>query len=145
MDQLTENIAGAAQTLQEIIQAARQRHDELGKGLASVAQMEALQGMQQKAWVEAHWLIAWPPGVWGKLIALWHKVIRRLLAWYINPIVRQQNEFNLAALQAMQVLSKELLELRSSSLQEHARQHARLDEMAAQIKALQCERGEKEP
>lgn len=142
MDQLADNIAGAAQTLQEIIQTARQRHDESSQGMASVAQVESLRLMQHKAWVEAHGFIPWPPGVRGKLIALWHKLIRRALAWYINPMIRQQNEFNLATLQAAQTLSDELLELRQGHLQECAEQQARLDEMAAQVEAFQRERGE---
>lgn len=137
MDQLTDNIANAAQTLQEIIQTARRRHDESCQGMASVAQVESLRLMQHKAWVEAQGYITWPPGVGRKLVALWHKLIRRALAWYINPIVRQQNEFNLAAFQATQTLSDELLELRQRYWQERAAQKARLDALAAQLEALQ--------
>ncbi len=43
----------------------------------------------------------WPPGLWPKIEAFLQKVIRRLLRWYINPIVEQQNRFNSALVQAV--------------------------------------------
>jgi hypothetical protein len=49
--------------------------------------------------VNPHWPIAWPswpPGLWPKIEALLQKVVRRLLRWYFNPIVEQQNRFNSA-------------------------------------------------
>jgi hypothetical protein len=49
IDELTENIASAAQTLQHIIQETRQRRDEQGFGVsASLAQVSALQLVQKK-------------------------------------------------------------------------------------------------
>ena len=59
-------------------------------------------------WVNPHLPIAWPnwpPGILPKLAALTKKVVRWLLRWYINPIVEQQNEFNEAALDALEMLS----------------------------------------
>ena len=44
----------------------------------------------------------WPPGLVPKIVALLKKVTRRLLRWYIDPIVEQQNAFNLAVLQTLQ-------------------------------------------
>jgi hypothetical protein len=140
VNQLVENIASAAQTLQHIIQETRQSRDEQGFSIfASPAQISALQLMQQKTWVNAHWPIAWPdwpPGLGAKIVALWQKVVRRMLAWYINPIVKQQNEFNQATLRAIQVLSKETLELRADHLNGRAEQQARLDELMAHIDTL---------
>jgi GT2 family glycosyltransferase len=55
---------------------------------------------------------AWPPGIWPKLQAVIQKVTRRLLRWYINPLVAQQNDINASLLQSMQMLSQEILLLR---------------------------------
>lgn len=43
----------------------------------------------------------WPPGIWPKVRAALQKVTRRLLRWYINPIVDQQNQINAGVLQAL--------------------------------------------
>jgi hypothetical protein len=54
--------------------------------------------------VNPHWPIAWPTwpaGLWPKIEALLQKVVRRLLRWYINPLVEQQNRFNSAVVQAV--------------------------------------------
>ena len=61
--------------------------------------------------VEPHWPIAWPhwpPGIWPKLVALFQKVMRRLLGWYINPIVEQQNDINAALLHTLEILTQEV-------------------------------------
>lgn len=57
----------------------------------------AIQRASAKATVNPHLPIAWPtwpPGLLPKAIAVAQKLTRRLLAWYINPIVAQQNTFN---------------------------------------------------
>lgn len=59
----------------------------------------------QTAAVNPHLPIAWPhwpPGVLPKARAALQKLTRRLLAWYINPIVAQQNTHNFHLLQALQ-------------------------------------------
>ena len=69
----------------------------------------SLYGMNAR--VEPHQPIAWPhwpPGVWPKFIALCQKVTRRLLSWYITPIVEQQNAVNADLLYAMEVLTREV-------------------------------------
>ena len=95
MNQLTENITNAAQTLQRITEKARRCQDEQRPDATiSLAQASSLRLMQQKVWVDAHWPIAWPnwpPGWWAKITAVWQKLIRYMLRWYINPIVQQQN------------------------------------------------------
>jgi GT2 family glycosyltransferase len=61
--------------------------------------------------VEPHLPIAWPdwpPGIWPKVAALHRKVVRRLLRWYINPIVEQQNLVNAAFLHALETLAQEV-------------------------------------
>jgi 2-polyprenyl-3-methyl-5-hydroxy-6-metoxy-1,4-benzoquinol methylase len=56
----------------------------------------------------------WPPGLAPKLAALAKKVTRRLLRWYVNPIVEQQNEFNAAVCDA---LERQLVELQALKTQ----------------------------
>jgi GT2 family glycosyltransferase len=66
--------------------------------------------------VEPHWPIAyphWPPGLWPKVMAAAQKVTRRLLRWYINPIVEQQNAINSAYLRALELLAQEVTSLRN--------------------------------
>ena len=66
---------------------------------------ESVDQVALTAVVNPHLPIAWPhwpPGVVPKGKALLQKVTRRLLAWYINPIVAQQNAFNHSVLRALQ-------------------------------------------
>lgn len=85
----------------------QQRHRLQGKGAIAAETWidEAdLQRVQATARVNPHLPIAWPewpPGVIPKVVAFLQKVTRRLLRWYINPIVEQQNEFNAAVAAAM--------------------------------------------
>lgn len=56
------------------------------------------------AWVSSHLPIAWPTwpkGLWPKVVALTQKIVRRLLRWYIDPIVEQQNQFNSAVIKSL--------------------------------------------
>jgi hypothetical protein len=64
--------------------------------------------------VEPHLPIAWPSwpkGLWPKIVALAQKVSRRLLRWYINPIIEQQNAFNAAAAQTLEEMGHEIARL----------------------------------
>jgi hypothetical protein len=54
--------------------------------------------------VNSHLPIGWPdmpPGLLPKLQAYAQKIVRRLLRWYINPLVDQQNLFNTAVTEAV--------------------------------------------
>jgi hypothetical protein len=58
--------------------------------------------------VNSHLPIGWPdmpPGILPKLRAYAQKIVRRLLRWYINPLVDQQNLFNTAVTEALSGLS----------------------------------------
>ena len=76
-----------------------------------------LLSMQAAAFrVNSHVPIAfpvWPPGVLPKMKAALQKATRRLLRWYIDPLVLQQNEINAHLLGALQALSQELLLLKT--------------------------------
>jgi hypothetical protein len=63
-------------------------------------------------YVEPHQPIAWPhwpPGIRSKIVALFQKVTRRLLSWYIRPIVEQQNAINANLLSALETLAQEVI------------------------------------
>jgi hypothetical protein len=58
--------------------------------------------------VNSHLPIGWPdmpPGLLPKLRAYAQKVVRRLLRWYINPLVDQQNLFNTAVTETLSSLA----------------------------------------
>jgi GT2 family glycosyltransferase len=85
--------------------------EHLGAGAPLLLSMQTAQ-----ARVNPHLPIAWPnwpPGVVPKVRAAFQKVTRRLLSWYINPLVEQQNEINANLLRSTQMLSQEVLLLRS--------------------------------
>ncbi|MBN1487934.1 MAG: hypothetical protein JW981_09855 [Anaerolineae bacterium] len=136
MQSLEERITSAAQVLDHII--TESRYARLKKGLPPAAHTSAMRAMQEKVWVNAHWPIAWPkwpPGLVAKLQALVQKVIRASLAWYINPIVKQQNEFNQTVLTSMRVLSREIQDLRAL----HVEDRREIETLRAQLAALQTD------
>jgi GT2 family glycosyltransferase len=80
--------------------------------------------------IEAHAPIAWPqwpPGIWPKVVALLQKVTRRLLRWYMNPIVEQQNAVNAAFLYALETLSQEIMLLHGQQADHDTAPRERLD------------------
>jgi hypothetical protein len=78
----------------------------------SLRRLAILAQVRATAEVNPHLPIAWPTwpnGVWPKVEALAQKVVRRLLRWYINPIVEQQNRFNQAVTQALEEMWQEIV------------------------------------
>jgi hypothetical protein len=58
---------------------------------------QALERVCASMRVNPHLPIAWPDwpeGLWPKVVAAMQKAVRRLLRWYIDPIVEQQNAYN---------------------------------------------------
>ncbi len=106
------DVADALRELKDEVR--RQRHELRGEGALGAADAlgpVSLDAVQSSARVNPHLPIAWPewpPGIIPKLVALLQKVTRRLLRWYINPIVAQQNEFNTATAQALTELAVEM-------------------------------------
>jgi hypothetical protein len=64
---------------------------------------EALHEVELTRVISAHWPIQ-GDGFVGRVVAALQKITRRLLRWYINPIVEQQNAFNDATLRAMRLM-----------------------------------------
>jgi hypothetical protein len=101
-------------TLAEIRRRVRARHGlppdgpdgEPGDGRG------ALTAAMDAAHISAHFPILWEVPVAGRALALAKRVARLLLRWYINPIVDQQNDFNAAAVRALNELAAEQERLR---------------------------------
>jgi hypothetical protein len=64
---------------------------------------DALHEMELTRVISAH-LPLKNNGILGRFITMAQKIIRRLLRWYINPIVEQQNMYNDAVMRTMQAL-----------------------------------------
>ncbi|NLV73935.1 MAG: methyltransferase domain-containing protein [Chloroflexi bacterium] len=70
----------------------------------------ALNRVRQTQWVNPHLPLGWPEmpkGLWPKLRTIGQKVVRRLLRWYINPLVEQQNNFNASIVAMLTALADE--------------------------------------
>jgi hypothetical protein len=101
--------------LRQLKKEVRSRHarDQMGHATAVTT---ALAQVEATSWVNPHQPIAWPhwpKGLLPKMIALAQKVIRRLMCWYISPIVEEQNQFNAAVAAALIVLAEENMRLRA--------------------------------
>lgn len=90
--------------------------------------------VREKQAVNPHLPIGWPVmprGIVAKLIAYAQKITRRLLRWYINPIVAQQNAFNAAI--------TDLCALLQSSSEEHAQRLQVLEGQGLDTRLLQLQ------
>ncbi|MGD8626782.1 MAG: hypothetical protein PVJ34_19750, partial [Anaerolineae bacterium] len=88
---------------------------------AAMPRLAALERVHSLAQVNPHLPIAWPhwpKGLWPKIVAATKKVVRRMLSWYINPIVEQQNRYNAAVAQSLDMLWWEMSRLQARLLQE---------------------------
>ncbi len=68
-----------------------------------------------QAQVNPHLPIAWPdwpPGIWPKVKAILQKVTRRLLRWYIEPLIAQQNRASANTAQTLSAMAQEMFLLR---------------------------------
>jgi hypothetical protein len=129
-EETAASIEQVAESLRKLKQAVRDRYRQegmedqghgLGRGPGASTWLAALDRVYAAANVNPHLPIAWPAwpkGFRAKIVALAQKVVRRLLRWYINPIVEQQNQFNLAVAQALDALGRELSHLQADSPRE---------------------------
>jgi hypothetical protein len=122
-EELTSNIERVAGVLQQLKSEVRRQHRQwLGTGMlddpgvAGGKRPAALEAARTTMQVNPHLPIAWPTwphGLWPKAVAVGQKLVRRLLRWYINPIVEQQNRHNAAVCQALDVLWMEMMRLKA--------------------------------
>jgi O-antigen chain-terminating methyltransferase len=71
----------------------------------------SLRRVYATTYVNPHLPIGWPEmpqGILPKIAAIVQKVVRRLLRWYINPIVEQQNAYNSAVTTVLQSMVQQL-------------------------------------
>ena len=61
--------------------------------------------------VSAHWPLK-SHNLAGRIVVVVHKLVRRLLRWYINPIVEQQNAYNDTIAHAVRLLAESYAELK---------------------------------
>jgi hypothetical protein len=115
---MSHNQETIALILQELKQEVRSQRLQ-SKPKQSAALASAFKQVRLTSWVNPHQSIAWPrwpEGLWPKAVALAQKVTRRLLCWYINPIIDEQNHFNAAVERTLSVLIEENARLRTELL-----------------------------
>jgi len=103
----------------EVLRQLKQEVRRQGKASPSTlpTRRAALEQIHAASRVNPHLPIAWPtwpPGIVPKIVALFQKVIRRLLRWYINPIVEQQNNFNAAVAEGFDDLYDQIAQLQTA-------------------------------
>jgi SAM-dependent methyltransferase len=97
------------------LQAEIRRHRVAIGAMEVIAPPDPLFQVREKQVVNPHLPIGWPVmprGLRARLVAYVQKIVRRLLRWYINPLVAQQNEYNLAATDLLASLQGATEELR---------------------------------
>ena len=78
------------------------RHRVLLGEIGPQEPVEPLAEVRRHQWVNSHLPIGWPTmpkRIVPRIIAIAQKVVRRLLRWYINPLIDQQNRYNAAVSQ----------------------------------------------
>lgn len=114
-------------TAARLREAIRQRRAELAADEAAATggglpDLEMVRVLEEPPSVSAR-------PVFGPLVTLWRRVVKRLmLAWYVRPVLGQQNDFNQAAARRIaelaadvEALSKRLRDLESSSHRDDGR------------------------
>jgi hypothetical protein len=115
---MSDTIPDVAAILAELRAEVRARRQALGSD--SAAPSSALERQLQRCAeqleitrvVSAHWPLEGRT-FYQKAWAMVHKVVRRYLRWYINPIVEQQNAFNEVTARALRLLIEAHSELRT--------------------------------
>ena len=113
LDELHRDINELGVELRRLKQEVRQQG--LGGVPIQSQQPRVLEKALMSSWVNPHQPIAWPhwpPGLRPKVVALITKIIRRLLRWYIEPLVEEQNIFNATVAQNLEMLYQEIASLR---------------------------------
>jgi len=84
----------------------------------------AIQDVNLNARVNSHLPLLWDDLVFGRMRSLIQRVVRRLLRWYINPIVDQQNRYNAAVARAITLLAADNARLRRDLAESQAAEAA---------------------
>jgi hypothetical protein len=115
---VTSSESGVAEILAEVRERVRARrasgHGQAGDADdAALSELQAaIQDVNVNARVNSHLPLLWENMIVGRLRSLLQRLVRRLLRWYINPIVDQQNVYNAASAKALTLLAAENARLR---------------------------------
>jgi 2-polyprenyl-3-methyl-5-hydroxy-6-metoxy-1,4-benzoquinol methylase len=134
-------VAEVLQRLKEEVRRQRRRLEAKSQGVGALRGSDklrtAMEEVRATRAVNPHLPIAWPkwpPGVWPKIAAATQKVVRRLLRWYINPIVEQQNAFNAAVAHVLEESAASLAQLRAEQQEEQEITRLRLQRLERKLK-----------
>jgi len=105
---MTDNAADVS-NIQAILDNLKEeiRQHRLVLGDVAAEPSDPLARVRQFQRVNSHLPIGWPvmpQGLIARLVAYAQKITRRLLRWYINPLVDQQNQYNAAVADVLQAL-----------------------------------------
>jgi len=135
-----EDIQAILADLQEEIRRHRLALGELG----AIERPDPLAKVRQHVWVNPHLPIGWPvmpKGIIPKIIAYAQKITRRLLRWYINPLVEQQNAYNAAVAEVLAALQNQSEQhgLLLSELKEQTKRLHELETLRQRVRELEAE------
>ncbi len=105
---------------------------------ASNGAHEPLTDLRLHKWINSHLPIGWPrwpKGLAPKVVALLQRVVRRLLRWYIDPIVAQQNAFNDQVVAALEAVYREIAQESATAWSERSATLALLQRVVTQLQA----------
>ncbi len=127
------DVGAILEALRAEVQAQRASHGEVGTPLSALERElhHCAEQLEITRVVSAHWPLEGRSVVQRGWVLV-HKVVRRYLRWYINPIVEQQNSFNAVAAQSLRLLIEANAELRDQ-LAELRRQRDALPLSAAAV------------
>jgi hypothetical protein len=115
MSEPEQDVAAILEALRAEVRAARaaQGAGETGTALSAIERelQHCAEQLEITRVVSAHWPLE-GRSLYERGLILVHKVVRRYLRWYINPIVEQQNAFNDAAARTLRLLVESHGELR---------------------------------
>jgi hypothetical protein len=120
----TEDIAAVLEALRAEVKARRQANPSAERSPLELQLERAIEQLEITRVVSAHWPLEGNNLVQRAWVTI-HKVVRRYLRWYINPIVDQQNAFNDSAARSLRLLAEGYADLR---MQLDALQEARKDD-----------------
>jgi GT2 family glycosyltransferase len=83
----------------------------------------------------------WPPGIWPKVKAALQKITRRLLRWYIDPLVEQQNQINVDTMRILNTMAQEMFLLREAWAVEKQSLRTEIEDLRAKLQNTEVESG----
>jgi hypothetical protein len=106
----TPDIGAILESLRNEIRAQRLARGRAEPSAAESELARALDDIELHRVVSAHWPLI-GNSLPQRVIALFNKIVRRYLRWYINPIVEQQNAYNDTVARTLRLLADAYTEL----------------------------------